>query len=199
MVDNLAYMPNDNFFFRQVNRKVTETSGIYVYGYKGVSATEAKKTDEYKKYGCLYDWKTAQTVCPGGWKLPTDEDWKDLEAAQGMPAGALDIFGINGRSIGDVGDKLKSNSTDDWFWDTQSLVKVGDNRSGFHAIGSGYMEIYNSAPAFLFEGQDAFYWTSSIAPDGLPIWRDLKYFYSGVIRSKTGPQLGMSVRCVKVK
>jgi uncharacterized protein (TIGR02145 family) len=27
-----------------------------------------------KKYGRLYDWKTATTVCPKGWKLPSRED-----------------------------------------------------------------------------------------------------------------------------
>ena len=27
-------------------------------------------------YGRLYDWETALTVCPYGWHLPTNEEWK---------------------------------------------------------------------------------------------------------------------------
>jgi uncharacterized protein (TIGR02145 family) len=31
-----------------------------------------------KKYGRLYDWETAKTVCPSGWHLPSREEWKEL-------------------------------------------------------------------------------------------------------------------------
>ncbi|MFN8208264.1 MAG: FISUMP domain-containing protein [Bacteroidales bacterium] len=30
------------------------------------------------RYGYLYDWETAKTVCPEGWRLPTKEDFKVL-------------------------------------------------------------------------------------------------------------------------
>lgn len=29
-------------------------------------------------YGRLYDWQTAMTACPQGWRLPNDEDWNAL-------------------------------------------------------------------------------------------------------------------------
>jgi uncharacterized protein (TIGR02145 family) len=29
-------------------------------------------------YGLLYDWKTATKVCPGGWHLPSNEEWLTL-------------------------------------------------------------------------------------------------------------------------
>ncbi len=31
-----------------------------------------------KKYGRLYKWEAAKTVCPSGWRLPSDEDWNEL-------------------------------------------------------------------------------------------------------------------------
>ena len=34
---------------------------------------------DYKKYGNLYTWEEALEVCPEGWRLPTDEDWQNLE------------------------------------------------------------------------------------------------------------------------
>ena len=30
------------------------------------------------KYGMLYDFKAAQDVCPDGWRLPSDKDWREL-------------------------------------------------------------------------------------------------------------------------
>jgi uncharacterized protein (TIGR02145 family) len=32
------------------------------------------------KWGRLYDWRTARSACPSGWHLPSDEDWKGLDA-----------------------------------------------------------------------------------------------------------------------
>ena len=32
-------------------------------------------------YGRLYTWESALAACPEGWRLPTDEDWKDLAMA----------------------------------------------------------------------------------------------------------------------
>ncbi len=31
-----------------------------------------------EKYGRLYDWETAKTVCPAGWKLPSKSDFETL-------------------------------------------------------------------------------------------------------------------------
>jgi len=41
--------------------------------------------DEYycKKYGRLYDWNTANKICPLGWHLPSDGEWNELEKAAG--------------------------------------------------------------------------------------------------------------------
>ena len=39
---------------------------------------------DYDKHGNLYTWEEANTLCPDGWRLPTDEDWKNLERALGM-------------------------------------------------------------------------------------------------------------------
>jgi uncharacterized protein (TIGR02145 family) len=34
-----------------------------------------ESTETCDKYGRLYDWATAMTVCPEGWHLPSDEEW----------------------------------------------------------------------------------------------------------------------------
>lgn len=38
------------------------------------------------EYGRLYDWKTATTVCPEGWHLPSDNEWADLLGTVGVGA-----------------------------------------------------------------------------------------------------------------
>ena len=38
------------------------------------------------EYGRLYDWKTAATVCPEGWHLPSNNEWADLLGTVGVGA-----------------------------------------------------------------------------------------------------------------
>lgn len=35
-----------------------------------------------ERFGRLYTWKTAQTACPEGWRLPTDDEWGELINSQ---------------------------------------------------------------------------------------------------------------------
>jgi len=72
MAENLAYLP-------QVCKAMREC-GYWVYDYKGENIDEAKATENYKKYGVLYNYKAAQNACPEGWKLPTKEDIEILVA-----------------------------------------------------------------------------------------------------------------------
>jgi len=41
------------------------------------------KSANCNKYGRLYDWKTAKSVCPSGWHLPTNEEWEILISSLG--------------------------------------------------------------------------------------------------------------------
>ena len=54
MVQNLSFIPD---------------SGVY---------WEYTSADLRQKYGCLYDWETAKSVCPDGWHLPTKEEYEIL-------------------------------------------------------------------------------------------------------------------------
>ncbi len=56
------------------------------------------------RLGRLYDWEEALTATPDGWRLATDDHWKTLERAAGMPPDSLD--GTNARGEG-TGDRLK--------------------------------------------------------------------------------------------
>ena len=60
------------------------------------SGSKCYENNDYNcnKYGRLYDWTTAKSVCPSGWHLPSYAEWQTLEVAVG----------------GYAGTKLKSNS-----------------------------------------------------------------------------------------
>jgi uncharacterized protein (TIGR02145 family) len=58
--------------------------------------------------GRLYNFDVAETACPAGWHLSTDDDWKALETSLGMPPADLDIDDYVGIRGTDEGTKLKA-------------------------------------------------------------------------------------------
>jgi len=61
----------------------TVTIGTQVWQKCNSDAVPSKgvyKCHYCNKYGNLYDWEAANSVCPSGFHLPTEEDWKALTA-----------------------------------------------------------------------------------------------------------------------
>jgi uncharacterized protein (TIGR02145 family) len=81
------------------------------------------------EYGRLYDWNTAMSACPKGWRLPARGDWDDLCKAAGGTRGAPDDNG-NVKCYG-AGKKLKSKSG--WYEN-----RNGTDDYGFSALPGGY-------------------------------------------------------------
>jgi len=89
------------------------------------------------KYGRLYDWNLAQTVCPSPWRLPSNEDWLNL----------IDSSGNN-----TAGKKLKSKQ----LWN-------GTDNYGFSALPGGFTK----AQGFAEIGEKGYWWTSeAVGPNG---------------------------------
>lgn len=57
-------------------------------------------TEDFLKYGYLYDFTAANSLGIDGWRLPSDEDWKKLEMALGMSAEEADETGWRGQYVG---------------------------------------------------------------------------------------------------
>ena len=72
-------------------------------------------------YGRLYPYTIANAVCPDGWHLPSDQDWKTLELAIGMTADEVNSTGYRGH----LGSHIKSE-----LWD-------GSNDFGFSGLPAG--------------------------------------------------------------
>jgi uncharacterized protein (TIGR02145 family) len=85
---------------------------------------------QYKNiYGALYNWFTVETgkLCPAGWHVPSDDEYKILEQTLGMAADQLNVLEWRGT---DQGAKMKS--TTGW-----AEGENGTNISGFSALPGG--------------------------------------------------------------
>lgn len=179
MAENLAYLPLDTPRYSTRFRP-----GCYIYGYHGSKINEAKSTDYYNTYGVLYAWSTALVVCPSGWHLSSDEEWKTLEKTLGMSV--PDADSTSTRYSGSVGAKLKSSNG--WLENGN-----GNNSSGFDMFPGGG-RIYSGSEVGL--GTIAVFWTASTYAN-FPWQRSLRSNDSGVYRDINHTGCGFSVRCIK--
>lgn len=139
-----------------------------------------------KKIGYYYDWKTACIVCPKGWHLPSDSEWKELEMKLGMTLEDANKEGWRG--LGE-GGKLKMRN--DGFWKPPNTG--ANNLSGFSAVATGW---YNGNDSFNDFNLDANYWTST--ETSYYAWsRSLSYSKEFIRRFEGRKKIGFSVRCVK--
>jgi uncharacterized protein (TIGR02145 family) len=125
-------------------------------------------------YGRLYDWNTANKVCPKGWHLPKNEEWEDLVKAAG----------------GDVaGKKLKS---------AYGWLSGGDGTDdfGFSALPGGDR---SSDGNFGIAGVSGHWWTATENGGSYAYSRGMNY-YNDLVNdyySDDNKGDGYSVRCVK--
>jgi uncharacterized protein (TIGR02145 family) len=174
-----------------------DTSKAYCW-YDDDSATNANT------YGALYTWPAAingfvdpyidpdldtigvQGVCPTGWHLPSNEEWKTL----------IDYLG--GEDI--AGGKLKETGITHW----QSPNEGTTNESGFTALPGGYRD---AGGAFIDIGYGGNWWSSTgtcMITGCAALYRSLHYITSYVsnpfsmLEGKFGWTLsGFSVRCLR--
>jgi uncharacterized protein (TIGR02145 family) len=166
MADNLAYIP----FICHPDSQ----GGIWVYNYLGCDTAEARKTQEYKKYGCLYSYKTALDACPYGWHLPNDDEWKQLEIFLGITKSGADSTIWRGTNQGD-------------------LLKDGV-LSGFSVLFGGWRTGYSK---FNFIDEHANFWTSTEFDKNRSYERLLNINSSKIGRNVGNKDCGFSVRCIK--
>ena len=186
MAENLKYLPA---VVAQATGSQT-TPYYYVYGYNGTSVADAKATTNYSTYGVLYNWPavmngaTSSTanpsgvkgVCPTGWHLPSDAEWKVLTDYLGGTSGA--------------GGKLRETGTTHWL----SPNAGATNEIGFTALPGGERLGNGTLYGIGFVG----YWWSATEYDTAKSWgRDLLYNDIVVGIGHYGKDSGISVRCIK--
>lgn len=65
------------------------------WGRRSLSLPNSMETSKliYDNFGNYYSWQEAMDNAPEGWRLPTDDDWKNLERALGMRQADIDKEG----------------------------------------------------------------------------------------------------------
>jgi uncharacterized protein (TIGR02145 family) len=152
--------------------------------------------DSCAKYGGLYQWNEmmqyttlegAQGICPPGWHIPTDDEWKVLEGAVDSQFGIGDpewdkYYGSRGY---DVASNLKTTSG----WTNNGN---GTDLFGFSALPGAAR---NEDGMITYIGTIGYYWSST---DYLYPWsRRLQDIHSGTSRIKYNLDFGLSVRCLR--
>jgi uncharacterized protein (TIGR02145 family) len=143
------------------------------------------------QFGGLYNWFAVNkgNLCPAGWKVPTDEEFKTLEKFLGMTQGQADLYSIVARGT-DQGTKMKS--TTGWYNDGN-----GTNSSGFNGLPGGYR--YGVDGGFYDLGKLSYWWTSTEYEydSTKATYRRLNYDITGVLREGTSKKGGKYIRCIK--
>ena len=139
-------------------------------------------------YGMIYNWYTVETtkLCPSGWHVPSDADFKILEIYLGMTQSEADNSGWRGTN---QGTQLKFTST----W----TPPTGTNSSGFAGLGGGYR--YGVDGSFNDMGVVSYWWSSSLHWDDTTkgLYRRLDSSEARVYREGVIKAGGKSVRCLK--
>jgi uncharacterized protein (TIGR02145 family) len=155
---------------------------------------------DFGTYGALYTWSAAmngeassdeypgevQGVCPDGWHLPSESEWKQLEYDLGMSE--LDVRDKGWRGW-EEGGLLKQAGTSLWVEPNY----LGTNESGFTAIPGGFRE---KEGEFKDKGSFAAFWSSTGFEDAA-LMRGLHSKRGNVLRENYPKKSGLSVRCVK--
>ncbi len=143
-------------------------------------------------YGALYNWYAVdkasngnKNICPTGYHVPTDDEWKTLEKYCGMSQTETDDIGERGTTEGKElkaknGWNRNGNGTDDY---------------GFAALPGGSRASHDGA--FDYVGSGGLWWSSS-ANDAFGAWLRILYCNDATVyRYDFDKRFGFSVRCLR--
>ncbi|SHN93774.1 hypothetical protein BHECKSOX_1021, partial [Bathymodiolus heckerae thiotrophic gill symbiont] len=123
--------------------------------------------------GYYYTWDAAMNVCPSGWSLPSDSDWKVLEGQLGMSTTQQNLTSWRGTN---EGTKLKVGGSSNF---EAKLAGLRGTNGSFYDRGN-YTNLWSSTES----GGDAYK-------------RDLYTSGGRVNRNTDDKAFGFSVRCLK--
>jgi uncharacterized protein (TIGR02145 family) len=195
-VDSTTWMAENLAYLQRLD------STVYVYGYEGYDVDEAKNLNNYKTYGCLYNWESANKNCPVGWRLPTKDEWMNLFDA----VGGEDDAGIMLREKGFLHwkstFKFYYNGVASGEYDVFHSVS-GLDSIGFSALPGGWAQFGYSNPPYTYYfgglGESCAFWGTPLYDNKSAVYVHIWGHSEGASISREGYIYGNSVRCVKIE
>lgn len=199
MAENLRVTRYRNGAVMATNHTDTEwfntTSGAYaIYPNTQVDGINSD-AQMVNAYGILYNWfavDDSRGLCPVGWHVPSDAEWKQLEMHLGMTQQEADEIFWRGT---DEGGKLKSTRTEPEAHPRWKSPNTGaTNESGFSVLPGG---IRGNNSRYIGLGTNGYLWSSTELDPSVVWGRYLDSDEGNVNRFFGGKRSGMSVRCLR--
>jgi uncharacterized protein (TIGR02145 family) len=154
--------------------------------------------DSCTKYGGLYQWdemmqyvnqEGARGICPAGWHVPTDEEWKVLEGAVDSQYKIGDpMWDLTSEERGfDAGTNLRTTSG--WYEGGN-----GTDLFGFSCLPGGNR---HNLGFYSLIGEYGYFRTSTESGTFVAWRRNMAAGYSVIERYDGNKMMGHSVRCIK--
>lgn len=147
--------------------------------------------DNKETYGALYNFfaVTSGKLCPDGWRVATDNDWKILEGNHDSELHPESSEWDNESWRGtDAGYNLKS--TDGWIG-----MGNGDDIYGFTALPGGQRNAMDGE--FERAGEWGTWWSDKNEEENETYRRYINHENQNIARFNSNPRSGYSVRCIK--
>ena len=177
MAQNLNYETANSYCYSDTPSNCTKYGRLYTWA----AAMDSAGTWSSNGKGCGYKKTCTPTypvrgVCPTGWHLPTQTEWRTLFTAVGDSSTA--------------GIKLKSTSG----WNSSGNSVSGTDDYSFSALPAGYRGI---SGYYEFEGYAAYFWSSTGNYSKYAYIMYLYYDSGNAYLDYNRKTHGFSVRCLK--
>lgn len=178
MAENLRYDVRGSFCYENKNYNCEKYGRLYNW------ATAMMLVDHYNNYSFKnlipkYQSGKIHDICPKGWHVPTNKEWKKMKH----------FVGKKGTADG-VGISLKSQE----LWERELRIPGGNDEFGFNAVPGGERDFEGR---YFDLGRSATFWSSTEYDEtGAKMW--WIYYDSRTIENNyDAKETGASVRCVE--
>jgi len=169
MAENLNFETDSSFCYNNEGSNCTKYGRLY----RWAAAVGKSESECGYGYTCSLPSGNIQGVCPSGWHLPSQTEWKALLTAVGDSSTA--------------GRVLKSTSG----WNGNG---TGTDAFGFSAFPAGERE---NGGKFDYEGYFALFWSSTEDDSNNAYYMRLLFHFNTASLNNNNKYYGFSVRCVK--
>ena len=203
--------------------KLRFTVRCFVYGYDGTDVEEAKMTDNYTKYGVLYNIPgdlfdrvigdslvRVDTICPVGWHIPTESEWIKMEIFLENNGYNFDGYidnddlrethNVIAKSLAYISDWTVCNERNTIGW-----LQNKNNKSHFGAMPGGWANVQTGVYAGLHDfgswwtkTDDDMYFDENNNFVLLRLYRRLDFDSSSILSESVNRwKSAMSIRCIR--